>query len=122
MCMKAKGQYISSVILGVTSSVLLWYFLVTSVQLFTKFSYWILVPPILSGVVGGAFVFYFAPEHKSKLTLIVGFLVAVPMLFFLFKNGFSHLGRNPIIWYWPVYIIPSFFIGGQIVNRLQRGT
>jgi inner membrane protein involved in colicin E2 resistance len=118
--MNKKLRYILAIVLGIVGAVFVWYQITLSHTIFTWFGTSALVAPIAASVLGGFIVGAVSPTHKVSLSTAVGLIVALPMLFYLFRNGFSHHGRNPFIWYWPFYVIPFFGLGGFLGRGVWR--
>ena len=116
--MNSRLRYLLAWIAGISITIFAWYLIATTHPTFTKLSIIGLVPSVAASILGGFVVACLSPKYKVKMALSVGFVVALPMLVFLLHSGFSHYGRNPFFWYWPVYVIPFFVVGGI----LGRGT
>jgi hypothetical protein len=118
--MNTRSRYILAWVLGIGVSVLAWYGISMSHRIFTHFGIGALVAPIVAGILGGAVVSIFAPKNKISMSAAVGFVVVSPIFYLLLHKGFNHFGRNPFIWYWPIYVIPSFIIGGIMGRNIWR--
>ncbi|WP_156879045.1 hypothetical protein [Oceanobacter kriegii] len=118
--MNTKLRYILAWVLGISISFFAWYQIALAHPIFTQLGASGLVAPIAASLLGGFVVSVVSPSHKISMSVAVGFVVALPMLLFLLRNGFSHLGRNPFFWYWPVYVIPFFSIGGFLGRGIWR--
>jgi len=120
--MKAKHQNIIAAIVGIFSCIAIWYlFIVSSIE-FSRLTYLTILPPTIASLIGGLVIAAIAPKSGVKLSATAGCLLAFPLLALMLKSGFSHLGRNPLLWYWPMYIIPFFVLGACIHKRVIHGT
>jgi len=73
-----------------------------------------LLHPIMSGLLGGFVATLVNPRNPIFLATLAGVFVAIPLLAFLLRHGFSHDSRNPLLWYWPIYLVPAFAGGGLL--------
>ncbi|WP_444905574.1 hypothetical protein ACJJIR_12385 [Microbulbifer sp. SSSA008] len=118
--MNHKLRYILAFTLGSALAVILWFSIATSHPIFMQLKVSGLIPPVIASLVAGAVTSAILPSKKVSLTFLLGCLVALPMLLFLLWHGFSHLGRNPLLWYWPIYVPPAFLLGGLLTRGVWR--
>jgi hypothetical protein len=107
-------------VFGIGAAVFVWYLIGQSHHSFTQLGFLGLVPPIASGVIGGAITSTIAPNRKAIYATMAGLILVLPLLAFLLRNGFSHFGRNPFFWYWPIWLLPSFAVGGFLAQSKQK--
>lgn len=120
--MNIKLRYVLAVILGISVSVTVWLQIASAHPIFAQLQLSGLIAPVAASILGGFIVSVVSPKHKIRLSALVGFVVTLPMLVFMLNDGFSHFGRNPFIWYWPVYIVPFFCVGGFLGRNIWRLT
>ena len=81
----------------------------------------VIVPPIvICGFTGGLASASCAPHYKGKFAAIVGGLLAAALLAFDLRHGLYRGDRNLLLWYWPIWLPPFFWLGGLVVERLSR--
>lgn len=120
--MNKKLRYVLAIIWGTSISVFVWYQIVFSHPIFMQLGASSLIAPIAASLFGGFIVAWVSPSHEVRISTAVGFILFLPMLVFLLRNGFSHFSRNPFFWYWPIYITPFFCLGGFLGRRVSRHT
>jgi hypothetical protein len=97
-------------------SVLAWLFVSSIHPVFWEFAASALVPVIVGGVLGGVTSSVIAPKHKVLVASLAGLSLSGALLMVLFRHDIVRF-REPWIWYWPVWLIPSFAIGGYLSRR-----
>jgi len=118
--MKTKLRYLIAFVLGIGAAYFVWSQITLSHPIFFQLGASGLIAPISASIFGGFIVASISPEHKIRMSAIAGLIVALPLMFFLFRNGFSHYDRNPFFWYWPVYVLPFFYLGGFLGRNVWR--
>ena len=118
--MNTKLRYISAWLLGICITIFTWNFITLALPIFMQFSISALIAPIIASILGGLVVAIFSPRHKVIMSAAVGFAISLPLLLFLLRNGLSHFDRNPFFWYWPVYVMPFFCVGGYLGRSIWR--
>lgn len=106
--------------LGIGAAVLSWYFIGQLHSSFMQLTLLGLVPPVASGLIGGVVTAAITPNRKTVSATAAGVILTLPLLAFLLRNGLSHFGRNPFLWYWPVWLVPSFAIGGFLMKGKSK--
>ena len=112
--MQTKRRIFLAVISGTIGAVLLWFGLLEIYPKFGRMNYISLIQPIMSGIFGGIVVSSIIEKRKIFYAFISSLLLVTPLMAFILRNGLSDFGRNPILWYWPLWLIPSFVVGGVI--------
>ena len=80
-----------------------------------------LAPMIISGAMGGALAAVVAPKYKVAIASILGLTLGGGLLAtMVFSGQFPLLGRNPLLWYWPAWLIPAFLLGGVLGKRCRN--
>lgn len=118
--MNTKLRYLIAFIFGIGGAYLAWSQITLSHPMFFQIGASGLISPISASIFGGFIVASISPRYKIRMSAIVGLIVALPLLLFLLRNGFSHYGRNPFFWYWPVYVTPFFCLGGFLGRNVWR--
>lgn len=118
--MNTKSRYISAWLLGICTTIITWNLVTLAYPIFMQFSISALIAPIIASILGGLVVAIFSPRHKVIMSAAVGFAISLPLLLFLLRNGLSHFDRNPFFWYWPVYVMPFFCVGGYLGRSIWR--
>mgnify|MGYP003565238397 CR=1 FL=1 len=114
-----KIRFILSPLAAVAGAAFFWVALVKSIPGAGSMSFVGLVPTLGAGLVGGVLAAVIAPQHKLPIAICLGFIVGGGLVGIIFLSGrFPLLGRNPLFWYWPAWLIPSFSIGGLIGSLL----
>lgn len=111
-----RVRYFAAVLIGVGVAVSCWFLIATAHPIFHGYQPSALIPPVLAGLLGGMAAALLAPRHKVVIAVLCGVLIAGPFLGWLLRNGFSHFGRDPVYWYWPVWLIPAFALGGFMMR------
>jgi len=76
-----------------------------------------LVPTIIAGILGGVVAAVIFPKRKAVSACLVGILLAGCILFLLFRHSLGHGRHNPWLWYWPIWLVPTYAIGGFLGRR-----
>ncbi|MDB4263010.1 hypothetical protein N9842_02255 [Porticoccaceae bacterium] len=116
-----KLRFIASSIVGPLAAVLIWAGIVSYGGPFSGMSILGLAPVIFAGVSGGIVSALIASSKKLQFTIAIGIIFGIGLLAVMFSGDrFPLLGRNPFFWYWPVWLIPSFAIGGVIGTLIHK--
>jgi hypothetical protein len=101
---------------GIGISVAVWLVAVSIHPIFWQFGASGLVPAIVSGTLGGLTSSVIAPSRKVLISFLVGLLLTAGLLFLLFGHepGWS---RNLWFWWWPIWLLPSYVLGGYLGRR-----
>jgi hypothetical protein len=109
-------RYSLAPFIGIAVSVVTW-MIVTSIHpIFSQLSPSGLVPVIVGGIVGGLSSAIVTPKNKVLVAFLVGLSLSVALLLVLFRHDVSRF-RNPLVWYWPIWLIPSYVVGGFLGRR-----
>ncbi len=75
-----------------------------------------------AGVLGGITCALIAPTYKIAIASGTGFLFGAFLLaaFYIFGNSRLPPDVNPLYWYWPIWLFPSYVFGGFIGNIFRR--
>ena len=109
-------RYIGGAVLGLGASFGVWLAIALAHPIFRQLALSGLVPGIAAGVVGGLVAGALAPGHKVAFSAVVGFMLAGALLGGMVVAHMHPVQRNPFLWYWPAYLLPSFVVGG-ILSR-----
>jgi hypothetical protein len=115
------ARYIGGVALGLVSCFAVWLSIAGAHPIFNQLALSGLVPIVAGGVIGGLVSGVFAPRHKLAFSSLVGLALAAVLLGYMAARNMTPGLRNPLIWYWPAYLIPSFILGGILSRRLWNG-
>lgn len=103
---------------GVTSAVglaALVYLGVSSIHpIFSMLAMSALVPVVFAGLTGGFVCGLFVRPRKIWVAAIMGMACAFLLLGCMVLFGFYPGHRNPWIWFWPIWLVPSFTVGGAL--------
>ena len=99
---------------GVAVAVGVWAAVVGAHPIFTELALSGLIPGVVAGLLGGLVAAMIAPRYKVAVATLAGTLVSAVLLQHLLRHGFSHGAKNPMLWYWPIWLIPSFAVGGYL--------
>lgn len=113
-------RYILALQLGIFGSVFVWYLIASFSPMFVQLGGSGLVPSAVASIFGGFVTASISPSNKVRVAAIAGFCISLPMYFYLFRYGLSHHGRNPFFWYWPIYVLPLFCLGGFLGRGVWR--
>jgi len=116
--MKNKIRFWLAGPLGITAGVVVWIQLSTLDHTFIHLTLSGISRNIVAGICGGFVSGLVSPYRKISVAALAGCLLAAVLLSFMLKHGFSHLGRNPFLWYWPVYLPVFFTMGGFLARGL----
>ena len=114
-------RYAAGVAVGLVAAVFTWFAIASTHPIFSQVSLSGLVPSLASGVVGGAITGLFAPRRKLMFAGVVGSALTAALLAAMHTRGWYAGNRNPFLWYWPAYVLPSFLLGAALTRRLWRG-
>jgi hypothetical protein len=114
--MKPAARFWLSPFMGVGASVAVWLFVGSIHPIFWQLTASGLVPAILAGILGGLTAALVAPNRKVLVSFFVGLFltIALLLLFFRHEPGWS---RNLWFWYWPIWLLPSYVLGGYLGRR-----
>ena len=112
------ARYISSIVLGIASAIATWALVLDTHPMFVSVSFAGLVPGIVAGLVGGFVAGWLAPRRKLIVPMLLGFLSAAFLLGSIFSRGSIRGDHNPFLWYWPMWLLPAFAIGGYLSRNL----
>lgn len=75
-----------------------------------------------AGTFGGVACSTIAPAHKIAVAGGTGFLFGVILLiaFFVGRHSQYPSDTNPLLWYWPIWLLPSYLFGGIVGNIFRR--
>ncbi len=118
--MTPKQQMLLACLLGVSTSLSVWVGLFALDLMFTRQMPWIVVAPSIAGLAGGFLAALFSPVHQVRVSAIAGMVICLTFFIFLFPHNFIHMSKNPFIWYWPFYLIPSHVVGGLIGRSIYK--
>jgi hypothetical protein len=113
-------RFLGGAIGGIACAVGIWMLVVPIHPIFGQLSLSGLAVPIIAGVGGGFVSGVAAPHHKIRFAVITGVALTALLLAFMLRHGPSHLERNPLLWYWPIWLVPAFAIGGFLSRRFWR--
>jgi len=105
---------------GIACAVAVWMLVAPIHPIFGQLALIGLVVPIIAGIGGGFVSGLVAPHHKVGFAVITGIALTTVLLAFMLRHGPSHLERNPLLWYWPIWLVPAFAIGGVLSRGLWR--
>lgn len=79
---------------------------------------------VAAGTFGGLICALIAPAHKIAIASGTGFVFGTIILtaWYLFGQGLPPPNTNPLLWFWPVWLLPSYVFGGFIGNMFRPGT
>lgn len=107
---------------GASVAVAAWILIVaTNPVFFGRLSLSGLLAPIIAGMAGGFVAALAAPHHKVGLAAVTGVALTAILLAFMLRHGFTHAERNPLLWYWPIWLAPSFSVGGFLAGKVRVG-
>jgi hypothetical protein len=102
--------------MGIAVSVAVWLFVDSIHPIFGRLAASGLVPAIVAGVFGGFTSALIAPKRKVRVAFLVGaFLMATLLL--LFYRHEPTWSRNIWFWWWPIWLLPAFVLGGYLGRR-----
>ena len=113
-------RYTVGTVVGLAAAVVTWLAVASAHPIFSQLSPSGLVPSLVAGLVGGAITSLFAPRQKLMFAGLVGLAVAVALLAVLLTRGWYTGSRNPFLWYWPAYVLPTFLAGAVLTHRHWR--
>ncbi len=75
-----------------------------------------------AGTFGGVACSLIAPAHKIAVASGTRFVFGVYLLIVLFAGRHSqyHSDTSPLLWYWPIWLLPSYLFGGIVGNMFRR--
>ena len=79
-----------------------------------------LLPVLVAGLLGGFTCGLIAPQRKPMFSAFVGICLSAVPLWLIASNDFPLGLRNPAIWYWPVWLIPTYAVGGFMSRHYWR--
>ena len=114
-------RYVGGLLFGLGCCVAVWFAIAFSHPVFGQVALSGLVPAVAAGVVGGLVAGVFAPRHKVAFSTFIGLVLAGVLLGYMAMRNMEPGLRNPLLWYWPAYLAPSFILGGILSRRLWNG-
>ena len=114
-------RYIAGSVVALAGAVALWGGIATAHPIFAQFAPSGIIPPVAAGAVGGFIAGIFAPRHKILFASLLGAILAAALLGFMVATHMDPVDRNPLLWYWPAYLAPSFFLGGVLSRGILHG-
>lgn len=115
--MKNTVRFWLAIPLGIWVGVFVWGQISVLHPIFFQLSLAGMIPPIVAGISGGFVSGLVSPYRKISIACFAGCLAAAALLSFQLRHGFSHYGRNPLLWYWPAYLPVLFSLGGFLARR-----
>jgi len=112
-------RFAESVIGGILVALVIGFVLMTFIPWVQFHDGWILVVPISAGFIGGLVSGRLAPSQKVLVSVLVGLTLA-GVLVSVFSLSVPRLGRNPLTWYWPAFVLPAFILGGSTAAWFSR--
>ena len=113
-------RFLGGAIGGIACAVAVWTLVAPTHPVFGQLALSGLVVPLIAGIGGGFVSGVAAPRYKVGFAAVTGVALAIVLLAFMLRHGPSHLERNPLLWYWPIWLVPAFAIGGFLSRRLWR--
>ncbi len=106
-------RFIFAFTLSLSVAIGIWLFIPTIHPIFSQLTLCGLIPSIVAGLFGGFIAAFYSPKNKFIFSCGLGVFLAIILLSTtnLFSNKLS-VGRNPLLWYWPLWCPVSFTIGG----------
>jgi Mn2+/Fe2+ NRAMP family transporter len=114
--MPSVVRYWLAPIVGASISVGAWFFIVSIHPIFATMSITGLIPTLVAGILGGFACSVVFPKFKVLSSFLVGFALALILFFLIFRQVMGP-SRNPLLWYWPAWVIPSYVAGGYLGRR-----
>jgi len=112
--MRAARFWLSPVI-GISVCVAVWVIVVDIHPIFSRMAASGLVPVFVAGILGGLTVAVISPTRKVLVSFLAGLFLTVALLLLFSRQGPGP--RNPWFWYWPIWLVPSYVIGGYLGRR-----
>jgi hypothetical protein len=112
------ARYFGAIVFGVATAVAAWALVVGLHPMFSHVSLAALVPGLVAGLVGGFVAGWLAPRRKITIALLLGVLTAVYLMWSMLSRGITHGTHSPLLWYWPIWLIPTFSLGGYLSRSL----
>ena len=112
------GRYLASPILGACTAIFAFGILLSSWPDAGSASTLGTLLIVIVGIVGGIVSAIVAPSHRVMLAAGTGLIFGSLLLisFFIFGQSTQPPHVNALLWYWPIWLLPSFFTGGIIGN------
>jgi hypothetical protein len=108
-------------LLAIIAALSVWCGLAAIHPIFTVFAASGLIPAVLAGLIGGFIAGLFAPSHKVAFSTFLGIALVGVLLVFMVLFHYEPAGRNLILWYWPLWLVPCFAVGGFLSRKLWAG-
>jgi hypothetical protein len=112
------ARYCMAPVVAIALSIAVWIGIIDLHPMFWRSA--ILVPTIIAGILGGVAAAMIFPKRKALSACLVGILLTGCILFLLFRHSFGHSRPNPWLWYWPIWLIPTYAIGGFLGRRYWK--
>jgi hypothetical protein len=101
---------------GVAVSVALWISVESIHPIFSRFAASGLVPAIIAGTFGGFSSALVAPNRKILISFLVGVFLTGTLLLLFYRHE-PAWSRHLWFYWWPIWLIPSFVLGGYLGRR-----
>jgi hypothetical protein len=112
--MNTKSRYARAPVLATAISVAAWIAIASIHPIFTRLALSGLVPVIVAGCAGGFVAALVVPRHKVMIASIIGASLALILI-----SRFPNRGTRELwLWYWPLWLAPTYAIGGVLGRRL----
>ncbi len=76
----------------------------------------------IAGFIGGTAVALFTPHNGLRIATFTGAFVSSILVTWWLFFGADRLGRPLLLWYWPIWIVPAFALGGWVIGVLRDDT
>ena len=94
-----------------------WYVITAIHPIFTVLAISGLIPTVLAGLIGGFIAALFAPSNKVAFSAFLGFAIAGTLLVLMILFHYQPASRNLLLWYWPLWLVPCFAVGGFLARK-----
>ncbi len=79
-----------------------------------------LLSAILPGLVGGAVCAWLSPPQRFTTSIAAGMFLTVVLLSLVLTADQQRTTEPFLLWYWPIWITPAFYLGAALVRRGRR--
>jgi hypothetical protein len=111
-----KARFCLSPFIGIGVSVTAWVFVTSIHPIFGQFSASGLVPAVVAGVLGGLASALLAPNRKVLVSFLVGLFLTSALLLLFYRHE-PRWSRDLWFWWWPIWLLPSYVLGGYLGRR-----
>lgn len=80
----------------------------------------VLAQGIVPGMAGGALVAWLSPRERFTMAATAGVFLSIVLIGLIVALDAERGGQALLIWYWPLWIAPSFLLGAALVKRGRR--